>query len=152
MNYLTVLAAITGIIGVFMVIAPKFFVGFNSVFNKVIFTDADFFSTPKLSGAFFILIGCILELAGYRFRSMSVHVWEYEQGATVLFYVFMILGIISIILGLIFIFKPLLLVKLSEVGNRVVFSERVVYSNPRFFGIILIVLSAFIFYLYIIRQ
>ena len=47
---------------------------------------------------------------------------------------------------------PMVLIKMSEVGNMVVFSEKMVVSNPRFFGIILVVLAAVIYYLYMSRH
>jgi len=147
MNYISVLTFLIGAAGIILIVAPKTFLRSDKIFNRVIFTDADFFSSPRISGIFFIIIGTILDIAGYRFKFLTFQIFDYPQSGVILFYIFLILGSISIIFGFIFIFKPEILIKLSEVGNRVVFSEKAVYANPRFFGIVLVIIATAIFYL-----
>lgn len=63
------------------------------------------------------------------------------------FYIFEIIGLISIITGILFIFNPILLIKLNEIGNKVIFVDKPLLIYPRTFGGILLVVSLYLIYI-----
>ena len=56
-----------------------------------------------------------------------------------------ITGILAIVLGVIFIIKPTMLVRISEVGNKAVLHEKAFLGKPRIIGLALLVISVYIF-------
>jgi len=64
-----------------------------------------------------------------------------------LFYVFIILGVLSIIVGLIFMINPRLIIKLNEFGNKVIFVDDAVLLYPRVFGTIMLFVSLYLLYI-----
>ncbi len=63
-----------------------------------------------------------------------------------LFYIFSAIGVICIIIGVLFIFKPMIIVKFNEVGNKVIFIEDTVLMYPRIFGGIMFLVSLYLMY------
>lgn len=62
----------------------------------------------------------------------------------ILFLAFLLIGFISIVIGLIFIINPKLLIKASEVGNKIIFSDECLIHYPRFLGFVLFIISIII--------
>ena len=62
----------------------------------------------------------------------------------ILFFAFLLTGFISIVIGLIFIINPKLLIKASEVGNKIIFSDEHLIHYPRFLGFVLFIISIII--------
>ncbi|RKY84103.1 hypothetical protein DRQ09_09085 [candidate division KSB1 bacterium] len=146
MSYVRIFSFIIGAVGLLIAVLPKIFFKFNKVFNRVIFTDAEFFSSPRISGVIFLIIGFILEFVAYRFRSIYPSIFVNFPYLPLLIVAFLLIGLVSIITGIIFLVKPAIFVKINEVGNTVIFSEKSVYSNPRFFGVILVIISIILFF------
>ncbi len=65
-----------------------------------------------------------------------------------LFYLFVITGAVCIIFGLIFMIKPAALVKINTLGNRVILFKNENLLYPRILGGIVLLLSAYLIYLY----
>ncbi len=65
-----------------------------------------------------------------------------------LFYLLLILitGIVSIIIGFVFIIKPELLIRSLEIGNKVLITDEQIARYPRALGVVLLVISIFILY------
>ena len=62
----------------------------------------------------------------------------------ILFLAFLLTGFISIVIGLIFIINPKLLIKASEAGNKIIFSDEHIIHYPRFLGFVLFIISVII--------
>ncbi|MFC1556187.1 hypothetical protein ACFL67_03805 [candidate division KSB1 bacterium] len=62
-------------------------------------------------------------------------------------YAIIVLGAISVFIGLLFIINPKALIKLNEIGNNVIFDERKLLMYPRIFGGVMFALSLYLIYL-----
>lgn len=62
----------------------------------------------------------------------------------ILFFAFLLTGFISIVIGLIFIINPKFLIKASEVGNKIIFSDENLIHYPRFLGVVLFIVNIII--------
>ena len=56
------------------------------------------------------------------------------------YYVFLLTGFISIIVGLIFIVNPMMLIKASELSNKLIFSDELLVHYSRFLGFVLFII------------
>ncbi|MFC1726328.1 hypothetical protein ACFL4T_11930 [candidate division KSB1 bacterium] len=121
-------------IGLVLIIWPAFIIKLNEDTNKVLFTDSTFFSSPKISGFIFLIIGILFTLTNF------IESFEYELA-------FMMLGVITALIGLVFIIKPRLLIKFNETGNRIVFEERHILNYPRLLGAVVSLISTYMIYL-----
>lgn len=65
----------------------------------------------------------------------------------IIYFIFLVTGVVSIIIGFIFIINPKLLIKASEVSNKVIFSEEHLIHYPRFLGFILFIVSIVLMYI-----
>lgn len=63
-----------------------------------------------------------------------------------MFFVFIAIGILSVVSGYILIFRPNTLIKWSHLGNRLILTDYGYIRHHRFSGIVLIVLGAFLFF------
>jgi len=63
-----------------------------------------------------------------------------------LFYVFLVGGILCILLGLLFLIKPTIIIRLNEIGNKVIFVDNALLIYPRVFGGFLLLASIYIIY------
>ena len=129
-----IIGSILLIWGLIMIIFPKFVIKLNEDSSRVLYTDAHFFSTPRLSGTIYCAIGVIFILIGL------LLIPELKP-------ILLIIGAISILIGLIFLINPRLLIKFNEVGNQIIFEEKIILNYPRILGIILSAVSAYIVYL-----
>jgi len=129
-----IIGTILLIFGLIMVLFPVFVIKLNEDANRILFTDAKFFSAPRLSGILYFGVGIIFVVVNLFYD------FQYN-------YLFGIIGAISVVIGIIFFAKPRLLIKFNEVGSRIVFSERKILNFPRVLGIVLSVLSLYMIYL-----
>lgn len=53
------------IISLIFIIQPRWIIKLNKLGERVVFTDADFFGHPRISGILFIVLGLILIYVGY---------------------------------------------------------------------------------------
>ena len=68
MQSLLYMSVLLGIIGLVFLFMPRLIIKLNKVGDKVIFTDSDLFSRPKLSGFAFIILGVLLIYVGILIR------------------------------------------------------------------------------------
>ncbi len=68
MQSLLYMSILLGIIGIVFLFMPRAIIKLNKVGDKVIFTDSDLFSRPKLSGLAFIILGVLLMYVGLLIR------------------------------------------------------------------------------------
>lgn len=61
--------------------------------------------------------------------------------------VFIIAGIVFLIFSFLFFFAPNVIVKLSEIGNRMVFTDHGSVAHRKISGLILLVMAIVMFYL-----
>lgn len=129
-----IIGSILLIWGLIMIFFPRFVIKLNEDSSRVLFTDAKFFSAPKLSGTIYSAIGVVFVLIGL------LLIPELKP-------VLLIIGVICILIGLIFLINPRLLIKFSEVGNKLIFEQKNILNYPRILGIILSILSVYMIYL-----
>ena len=60
---------------------------------------------------------------------------------------FIFLGVIFLIFGALFLFAPILLIKLSELGNKLIYTDHNTIAHRYVTGMVLTLLSALMFYL-----
>ena len=131
------------IIGLLMIIAPQVMRKLNKAMSRVIFTDSKFFMGKGMGGIIFIVLGIFL--LSTHFSGMGI--WgKFMWGGKSLEEALVIIGAISLVMGILFVIKPILLVRLSDLGNRVIFSDEKVDSHPRIFGAILLSAGFYIIY------
>ena len=70
MEVLSIVAVLLLIFGLMLMIKPSTIFSLNKYCNKIIFTDAEFFSSPKISGILFILFGIIIIIVGFYIKDM----------------------------------------------------------------------------------
>ena len=64
-----------------------------------------------------------------------------------IFYIFLIIGMLSIFIGIIFFVKPEILIKFSEIGNKIIITDEQILCYPRCLGIVLLAISIYILYI-----
>lgn len=62
-------------------------------------------------------------------------------------FAFVILGMLFFFFSLLFLFFPKLIIKISEVGNRLVFTDHNTVAHRYMSGIVLLVVSLLMFYI-----
>ncbi len=72
MNYLLIISIILIIFSILLIFKPSLIFKLNRWGNKVIFTDSEFFSSPKISGILFIVIGIIIIYIILYFRDLGI--------------------------------------------------------------------------------
>lgn len=63
----------------------------------------------------------------------------------------MILGLLFMAFSMLFFFAPKLIVKISEIGNRLVFTDHGTVAHRYWSGLVLLVMSLIMFYLGMFR-
>ena len=61
-----------------------------------------------------------------------------------IFYIFLITGIISIIIGITFLIKPELLIKVSEICNEDILSDEQILGHPKILGVFILFVNIII--------
>jgi hypothetical protein len=61
-----------------------------------------------------------------------------------IFYIFLITGIISIIIGIIFLIKPELLIKVSEICNKDILTDEQILGHPKILGVFILFVNIII--------
>ena len=61
-------------------------------------------------------------------------------------YVFLIIGTLSIFIGVTFIIKPKLIIKFSEISNKVIITDEQILHYPRSLGVAILFASLFVLY------
>lgn len=64
-------------------------------------------------------------------------------------YIYLTVGIIAAVVGLLLLFNPKLLVKVGETLNRTLTVDDIIFSKRTIFGILLVITGIFMFYRYI---
>lgn len=64
-------------------------------------------------------------------------------------YIYLTVGIIAAVVGLLLLFNPKLLVKVGETLNRTLTVDDIIFSRRTIFGILLVITGIFMFYRYI---
>ena len=72
MDFLLIISVFLMVFSVLLIIRPSFIINLNRYCNKVIFTDSEFFSSPKLCGISLIVAGVVIVYIGYIFRNMTL--------------------------------------------------------------------------------
>ena len=70
MDVLGIVAIILLIFSLIFMFRPSIIFKLNKFCNKVIFTDAEFFSSPKVSGVLFIVFGIIIIFIGFYIKDV----------------------------------------------------------------------------------
>lgn len=129
--------------GLLFIITPCTMREVNDYCNRIIFTDSKFFMGRRRGGMTFIFFGIILFLNAY----FSPELWgEFMWGGFKLTLSLMSVGIISFLVGVLFVIKPLLLIRISNIGNKVLFTDEKIETHPRIFGSIILAVSLTILY------
>lgn len=61
--------------------------------------------------------------------------------------IFLILGVLFLVFAFMFFFAPHLIVKLSEIGNKLIFTDHATFTHRKLSGFILLITSVLMFYL-----
>lgn len=131
------------VIGLLFIITPHAMKRGNDYCNRIIFTDSKLFMGRRLGGMTFIFFGIILFFYAY----FSPELWgEFMWGGYKLTLSLLSVGIISFLVGVLFLIKPLLLIRISNVGNKVLFTDEKIETHPRIFGSIILAVSLTILY------
>lgn len=64
-------------------------------------------------------------------------------------YIYLTVGIIAAVVGVLLLFNPKLLVKVGETLNRTLTVDDIIFSRRTIFGILLVITGIFMFYRYI---
>lgn len=64
-------------------------------------------------------------------------------------YIYLTVGIIAAVVGLLLLFNPKLLVKVGETLNRTLTVDDIIFSRRTIFGILLVITGIFMIYRYI---
>ena len=62
-------------------------------------------------------------------------------------FLFIMLGVLFLVFSLLFFFAPKTIIKISEVGNKMIFTDHKTVAHRFFSGFILFVMSLIMFYL-----
>ena len=146
MNYLLIISIFLIIFSTLLIFKPSMIFKLNRWGDKVIFTDSEFFSFPRISGMLFIVIGIIVIYISFYFKELSIVV-EIIQNIDIVFYIFFTSGVISIVFGSVFIVKPEIIIKSSKITNKVLISDEQIFKYPGILGIFLLITSLFILYI-----
>jgi len=130
-----------------LLINPSFLIKINKLGNRIVFTDSNLFASPRLSGAGFIFFGLLIFIISAVNRYSVADVGDSTVLGIILFNIFIATGVIIFILGCIFFIKPSILVKITEIGNRVLISEETILLHPRILGIFMLLLSLYIIFM-----
>lgn len=129
--------------GLFFIFAPYAMKRANEYCNRVIFTDAKLFMGRRLGGILFIIFGIFLFITSY----FSSSIWgEFLWGGAGFKFTLMGIGIVSFLSGMLFVTKPLVLIRISNIGNKILFSDEKIETYPRIFGSILLAVGLTILY------
>lgn len=60
---------------------------------------------------------------------------------------FFVLGLLFLVFSLLFFLAPKLIIRISEVGNRLIFTDHGTVAHRRWSGLVLLVMSVMMFYL-----
>ena len=108
----------------------------NRIAGRIVFTDSWFFAAPRVSGAGFIALGLLVVLAIMRYEAEMVVLFG---GVWALVVIFRLAGYAAMVIGMLFLVRPLLLVRLAALTEVVIFHEHTVTTSPRLIGIIMAV-------------
>lgn len=134
-----VLSVFLLVTGLFFIITPYAMKRVNDYCNRIIFTDSKFFMGRRLGGMIFIIFGII--------SFFSTKIWgEFMWGGAKLILSLKSIGIISFLIGILFIIKPILLIRISTIGNKVLFTDEKIETHPRIFGSIILAVGLTILY------
>lgn len=61
--------------------------------------------------------------------------------------VFILIGFIFLLFGMLFLFAPRTIVKLSELGNKLIFTDHGTVAHRKWSGLLLLLMSLIMFYL-----
>ncbi|MCH8068043.1 MAG: hypothetical protein IID16_02045 [Candidatus Marinimicrobia bacterium] len=64
-------------------------------------------------------------------------------------YIYVAVGIIAVVTGLLLLFNPKLLAKVGETLNRTLAVDEIIFSRRSIFGILLVIAGIFMIYKYI---
>jgi len=70
MDILRIVSILLLIFGLILIFKPSAIFKLNKICNKVIFTDSEFFSSPKISGILFVVFGIIIVILGVYIKDM----------------------------------------------------------------------------------
>lgn len=70
MDPLFIVASVLFIFGLILMFKTAWLYKINKYCNKVIFTDAEFFSSPRASGILFIVVGIAIIIIGFYVKDM----------------------------------------------------------------------------------
>ena len=74
MDFFEIISIFLMFFGIVMIIKPSLIYKLNRWGNKIIFTDSEFFSSPKISGILFIIVGIIIIYLGYRINNIVLSI------------------------------------------------------------------------------
>ncbi len=128
------IGVIACLVGLLLLAAPQQAKKLSAVLNTVVFTDSKLFVARGAGGAAFILFGIFLLFVS----EFGPGIWgEFLWGGAPLRTCLFLAGIISSLIGILFVIKPIYLVRLSDWGNRVIFSDEKLETHPRILGFLL---------------
>ena len=120
--------------GILMLMAPKQAKKLSTFLNTVVFTDSKLFVARGTGGTAFILLGIFLLFMS----ELGPGIWgEFLWGGAALKDALLLAGVMSVLIGVLFVIKPIYLIRLSDWGNRVVFSDEKLETHPRILGLFL---------------
>ena len=70
MDILTIVSSLLLIFSLILIFKPSAIFKLNRICSKVIFTDSEFFSSPKISGILFVVFGIIIVVLGVYIKDM----------------------------------------------------------------------------------
>lgn len=70
MDILRIVSILLLIFSLILIFKPSAIFILNKICNKVIFTDSEFFTSPKISGILFVVCGIIIVILGVYIKEM----------------------------------------------------------------------------------
>ena len=70
MDYLEIVGVFLIIFSLLLIIKPILIFKLNRFCNKIIFTDSEFFTSPKISSTLFVAVGIFIIYLGYYIKDM----------------------------------------------------------------------------------
>ena len=143
LNIIFAIGVIAFLIGVLMLFLPGVAKKLSNLLNTVVFTDSKLFMARGAGGSSFILLGVFLIVIS----EFGASIWgEFLWGGDILKTALLFAGIISFAFGILFLIKPLYLIRISDWGNRVIFSDDKLQMHPRILGFFLSAAGIYIMY------
>ncbi len=137
-----------GAMSILLICFPKFAKEINNSSRKIIFTDSELFSAPKLAGLFFLISGVLLFFISKKLVFYDRHQnLDFFIDINIISIILFFFSGLSAVIGILFILKPVVLLRFFEIIHKVIFTDDFLWTSPKLFGLIFAVISAVIIYI-----